>query len=84
MLPEIIAQVSSLPAGLTGNVGNGIQAGLGCLGVGIGLGLIGCKSVESIGRNPGASGKIIVWTFVFMALTEAVAFYAFFLRYTGS
>jgi len=74
MLPEILAQVpaADLSSGL-----KGIQGGLGCLGAGIGIGLIGCKAIESIGRNPGAAVKILGYTFIFVALAEAVAFYAF-------
>ena len=39
-----------------------IQGGLGCLGAGIGVGLAGMKGAEAVGRNPGASGKILVAT----------------------
>ena len=65
---EVIAQ-------MTGS----IQGALGCLGAAIGVGLVGAKAAESVGRNPGASGKIIVQAIIGMALAEAVAFYAIFL-----
>ena len=35
--------------------------------------------VEAVGRNPGASGKILVQSILGMALAEAVAFYVIFL-----
>ncbi len=57
-----------------------IQGGLGCLGAGIGVGLVGAKAAESVGRNPGASGKILVQAILGMALAEAVAFYALLIK----
>ncbi len=56
-----------------------IQGAVGCAAAAIGVGLIGTKAVESVGRNPGASGKILVQSILGMALAEAVAFYALFL-----
>ncbi|MFA6285752.1 MAG: ATP synthase F0 subunit C [Opitutaceae bacterium] len=56
-----------------------IQGALGCLGAAIGVGFVGAKAVEAVGRNPGASGAIIVQAILGMALAEAVAFYALFL-----
>ncbi len=64
---------------LEGNIARGITAGLGCTAAAIGVGLIGTKAVEAVGRNPGASGKILVQSIIGMALAEAVAFYALFL-----
>ena len=63
-------------AAMTGS----IQGALGCLGAAIGVGLVGAKAAESVGRNPGASGKILVQAIIGMALAEAVAFYAIFLN----
>ncbi|MBK1858147.1 ATP synthase F0 subunit C [Cerasicoccus arenae] len=65
--------------GLTGDLGKGITAGLGCFAAAIGVGLVGTKAVEAVGRNPGASGKVLVQSIIGMALSEAVAFYALFL-----
>jgi F-type H+-transporting ATPase subunit c len=62
-------------AEITGN----IQGGLGCLGAALGVGFVGTKAVEAVGRNPDASGKIIVQGILGMALAEAVAFYSLFL-----
>jgi F-type H+-transporting ATPase subunit c len=62
-------------AELTGS----IQGGLGCLGAAIGVGLVGFKAAEAVGRNPGAATKILVQAIIGMALAEAVAFYALFL-----
>ena len=56
-----------------------IQGGLGCLGAAVGVGLVGFKAAEAVGRNPGASTKILVQAVIGMALAEAVAFYALFL-----
>jgi F-type H+-transporting ATPase subunit c len=69
---EIIAQ-------LTGDLGRGLTAALGCTAAALGVALIGTKAVEAVGRNPGASGKILVQSIIGMALAEAVAFYALFL-----
>ncbi|HEY1791989.1 MAG TPA: ATP synthase F0 subunit C [Opitutaceae bacterium] len=62
-------------AEMTGN----IQGGLGCLGAAIGVGLTGYKAAEAVGRNPDASGKILVQGLIGMAFAEAVAFYALFI-----
>ena len=56
-----------------------IQGALGCLGAAFGVGFVGTKAVEAVGRNPGASVKILVQSIIGMALAEAVAFYALFL-----
>ncbi|MGJ3243369.1 MAG: ATP synthase F0 subunit C [Opitutales bacterium] len=66
-------------AALEGNIARGIVAGLGCATAAIGVGLVGTKAVEAVGRNPGASGKILVQSIIGMALAEAVAFYSLFL-----
>lgn len=66
-------------AEITGDIGKGLTAALGCLGAAVGVGLVGMKAVEMVGRNPGASGKVLVQSILGMALAEAVAFYALFL-----
>ena len=66
-------------AELTGNIGTGMVQALGCFISGLGVALIGTKAVESVGRNPGASGKILVQSILGMALAEAITFYVLFL-----
>jgi F-type H+-transporting ATPase subunit c len=56
-----------------------LQAAAGCLAAAIGVGLVGMKAVEAVGRNPGAFGKILTIGLLGMALAEAVAFYSLFL-----
>ncbi len=58
---------------------NSIPAAAACLGAALGVALVGAKAVESVGRNPEASGKILVQSILGMALAEAVAFYGIFL-----
>lgn len=53
-----------------------LAIGLGSLGPGLGIGLIGAKAMESIGRNPDATGKILVPMLLAIAFAEAVAIYA--------
>ena len=69
---SLLAEAST---GITGS----IQGATGCFAAAIGVALIGMKSVEAVGRNPGASGKILVQSIIGMALAEAVAFYALFI-----
>ncbi len=54
----------------------GLAIGLGAIGPGIGVGLIGAKAVEAIGRNPEASGKVLVPMLIASAFAEAIAIYA--------
>jgi len=75
---DIVAAPDAV-VGLTGDLGKGLCAGLGCFAAAIGVGLVGTKAVEAVGRNPGASGKVLVQSIIGMALAEAVAFYALFL-----
>ena len=50
--------------------------GLGAIGPGIGLGMIGKGALESIGRNPEASGKIQSNMILMAAFTEGIAIFA--------
>jgi F-type H+-transporting ATPase subunit c len=60
-------------------IAGSIQGALGCMGAALGVGFVGTKAVEAVGRNPSASGKILVQSILGMALAEAVAFYSLFL-----
>ena len=64
-----------LAEGLVGNV----HVGLAALGAAIGVGFIGMKASEAVGRNPGASTKILVQAILAIAFAEAIVFYAIFL-----
>ncbi len=55
-----------------------IQGTVGCFSAAFGVAFVGTKALEALGRNPGASGKILVQSIVGMALAEAIAFYALF------
>src|SRR5580658_2948452 len=56
-----------------------IHVGLAGLGSAIGVGLVGMKASEAVGRNPGAFGKVIAIAILGMALSEAIVFYAIFM-----
>ena len=49
---------------------------MGAIGPGIGIGLIGAKAMEAIGRNPEATNKILVPMLLACAFAEAIAIYA--------
>lgn len=53
-----------------------LAIGIGAIGPGIGVGLIGAKAVEAIGRNPEASGKVMSTMILAIAFAEAIAIYA--------
>jgi F-type H+-transporting ATPase subunit c len=51
---------------MTGNIAIAGAA----LGATVALGLIGLKACEAVGRNPGASGKVLVQSLLISALAE--------------
>jgi F-type H+-transporting ATPase subunit c len=53
-----------------------IAIGLGALGPGLGLGMIGARAMEALGRNPEASDQIFVPLILSLAFTEAIGIYA--------
>ncbi len=62
-------------AEITGNLTSAVGVGAAAIGVG----LTGYKAAEAVGRNPGASGKILVQSILGMALAEGLGVLALFL-----
>jgi len=60
----------------------GLTMAIGGFGPAIGIGLIGFKAMESIGRNPDAAGKIFVPMLLGMAFAEAIAIYSLVVSFT--
>ncbi len=60
-------------------ISGNIASALGLLGAAIGVGMIGTKAAEAVGRNPGASGKVLVQAIIGMALAEGLGILALFL-----
>jgi len=56
-----------------------IHVCLAALGAAVGVGFIGMKASEAVGRNPGAATKILVQSILAIAFAEAIVFYALFL-----
>ena len=57
-------------------IGTALAIGLGAIGPGIGIGLIGSKAMEALGRNPEAESVIRNSMILGIAFAEAVAIYA--------
>ena len=60
-------------------IGGNIHVGLAALGAAIGVGFIGRGAAEAVGRNPGASQKILVQAILAIVFAEAIVFYALFM-----
>lgn len=61
-----------------------IAIGLGAIGPALGIGMIGARAMEAIGRNPEAVSKILVPMLLACAFAEAVAIYALVVAFTIS
>ncbi len=59
-----------------GPLGAGISIGFAALGTGIGMGLLVGSAVESMARQPEATGTITTNMFIGLAFIEALALYA--------
>jgi len=62
-------------AELTGN----LHIGLAALGAALGVGFIGMKASEAVGRNPGAATPILVQAILSTAFAEGIVFFAIYL-----
>jgi F-type H+-transporting ATPase subunit c len=64
-----------------------IAASVGVLGPAIGIGMIGSKAMEAIGRNPEASGKVVANMILAIVFAEALGILAlvvsFIIRFVG-
>lgn len=64
-----------------------IAAGVGVLGPAIGIGLIGGRAMDAIGRNPDASDKIVSNMILAIVFTEALGILAlvvsFIIKFVG-
>ena len=57
-------------------LGTALAIGLGAIGPGIGVGLVGAKAMEAMGRNPEAADIVRTNMILGMAFAEAIAIYA--------
>ena len=58
------------------SLASAIAIAIGALGPGLGLGMIGSKAMEALGRNPEAADNIFVPLILSLAFTEAIGIYA--------
>ena len=77
---SMLAFLSSVVPQVGGSaMGGNVHVGLAGAGAAIGVGLIGMAASTAVGRNPGASTKILVQSILSIAFAEAIVFYALFL-----
>lgn len=76
MFTPMLAQAGEVVAK---TVSGNLTVGLAALGAALGVGFIGMKASEAVGRNPGAATKILVQAILAIAFAEAIVFYAIFL-----
>jgi len=58
------------------NIAMALAIGLGVIGPGIGIGIIGGKAVEALGRNPSAENQIRNLMILAIGLAEALGIFA--------
>ena len=64
---------------LLAEMSGSIHIGLAALGAALGVGLIGMKASEAVGRNPGAATPILVQAILSTAFAEGIVFFAIYL-----
>lgn len=75
-----MALLSGTAAETAGSLlGGNVHVGLAAMGAAIGVGLIGMSASTAVGRNPGASTKVLVQSILSIAFAEAIVFYTLFL-----
>ena len=79
MIEIINAAAEVAAAAPVAGIGGNITMGLGAGAAAIGVGLIGSKAVEAVGRNPGAFGNILTLGIIAMALAEGLGILSFIL-----
>lgn len=77
-IPGFLAQVAepAATAAAAKSIGPTIALAGAGLGGALGVGMVGAKAAEAVGRNPGAFGQILTISIIGMALAEAIAIYA--------
>ena len=70
----VVQSVVSIPE--LKSVAAALATGHGAIGPGIGIGIIGGKALEAIGRNPEVATKIQTTMFLGIAFAEAIAIYS--------
>jgi F-type H+-transporting ATPase subunit c len=78
MIP-LLAEAAAAVSGVSGSLTLAVAGA----GAALGIGMIGMKAVEAVGRNPGASGKVLTLSIIAMALAEAIAIYALIIAFQG-
>jgi F-type H+-transporting ATPase subunit c len=68
-------EILPMVAAEAGNFGPYLPLAFAGLGAGVGVGIVGGKAAEAVGRNPSAFGSILVMAIIGMALSEAIAIY---------
>ena len=78
------SMLETLPmlAAEAGNFGPFLPLAFAGLGAGVGVGIVGGKAAEAVGRNPSAFGSILVMAIIGMALAEAIAIYGLIIAFT--
>ena len=77
---SIMALLTGTGAETIGSLlGGNVHVGLAAMGAAIGVGLIGMSASSAVGRNPGASTKVLVQSILSIAFAEAIVFYTLFL-----
>jgi F-type H+-transporting ATPase subunit c len=71
-----MAEAASAAASWGKGIGAGLAAGLAVIGGGLGIGKIGSSAVESIARQPEASGTIGTNMIIAAALVEGATLFA--------
>jgi len=61
-----------------------LAIGIGSIGPALAIGMIGAKAMESIGRNPESTSKILVPMLLASAFAEAIAIYALVIAFSIS
>ena len=79
-----IIMLETLPilAAEAGNFGQFLPLAFAGLGAGVGVGIVGGKAAEAVGRNPSAFGSILTMAIIGMALAEAIAIYGLVIAFT--
>ncbi|MHB1323735.1 MAG: F0F1 ATP synthase subunit C [Coriobacteriia bacterium] len=62
-------------------LGAALAFGLGAIGPGIGIGMIGSKTIESMARQPEMAGRLQTTMFIALGMTEAIALLGFVLAF---